>query len=383
MYRFVVSTVGTSLLSNQIRPKDPKSWKGLLDKTANWTEERIKQHEPEVINILLDLKNRAEEKLNSGNILEIKEASAELNGIYSLYKDNIDNGKLDTHWLITTETYQGQKTAKIIKDFLHKQVNFIEIYTPDQLSTEDTANFKQGIDDLIDWLSKRYEESHKDGYSIYFNLVGGFKAIQGYMNTIGMFYADKIIYVFEGESSKLITIPRLPITLDYERVKKHQVTLALLNAGASFSPKQMEKENIEEALITEIDGKITISNWGQLIWGQCKEKFLASDELLSFSNIDYEDDFRKEYKKISSPQDKIKLQETIAKVSYQFEESNGDTRILGKTVSYYPYQGAKDKEGVDHFYVGIHWRVSCKVVNKILRLRHYGTHDYVERKETK
>ncbi|MEH2411427.1 putative CRISPR-associated protein [Nostoc sp.] len=382
MHRFVVSTVGTSLLTNQLRQKaDPKNWKELLDKTAHLTEEQINKSYPEVPDILLELKNRAEQKLDSGNTLEIKEASAELNGIYSLYNDKVDNGKLDYHWLITTDTAQGQITAKIIKDFLNKKVNCIEVYTPYQLSAENTTKFTQGIDDLIDWLSKRYKEAKKDGYDIYFNLVGGFKAIQGCMNTIGMFYADKIIYVFEGSSSHLITIPRLPITIDYERIKKHEVSLALLNAGASLSVSQTEK--IEEALVAEIDGRITISNWGQLIWNECKDKFLASPELLNFPKIEYEDMFRRDYKKITDTQDKVKLQETLAKVSYQFEESNGDTRILGKTVSYYPYQGAKDNEGIDHFYVGIQFRVSCKVVNGRLKLRHYGTHDYVEGKETK
>ncbi|MBD2690909.1 putative CRISPR-associated protein [Anabaena catenula] len=380
MYRFVVSTVGTSLLTNQIRQKaDPKNWKELLDKTAHLTDEQIKQSSPEIIDILSELTSRAEEQLKSGNTLEIKEASAELNGIYSLYEDNVDNGKLDYHWLITTDTAQGQITAKIIQGFLNKKINCIEIYTPYELSVKNTSKFKPGIDDLIDWLSKKYKEAKKDGYDIYFNLVGGFKAIQGCMNTIGMFYADKIIYVFEGSSSSLITIPRLPITVDYERVKKHQVNLALLNAGASLSPSLTEK--IEEALVAEIDGKITISNWGQLIWHQCKDKFLSSD-LLDFPKIDYDDTFRKDYKSINDPQHRVKLQETLAKVSYQFEESNGDTRVLGKTVSYYAYQGAKDKEGIDHFYVGIQFRISCKVVNGRLKLRHYGTHDYVETKET-
>ncbi|WP_414575489.1 putative CRISPR-associated protein [Anabaena sp. CCY 9402-a] len=371
MYRFVVSTVGTSLLSNQIRPKDPKSWKGLLNKTANWTEERIKRHEPEVINILLDLKNRAEEKLNSGNILEIKEASAELNGIYSLYKDNVENGKLDTHWLITTETYQGQSTAKIIKDFLHKKVNFIEIYTPDQLSTEDTANFKQGIDDLINWLSKRHEESQKDGYSIYFNLVGGFKAIQGCMNTIGMFYADKIIYVFEGESSKLITIPRLPITVDSERVKKHKVTLALLNAGASFSPKQIEDEKIEESLFTEIDGKVTISNWGLLIWNECKINLLSED-LLIFPKLHYEDNFRGDYNRIRDKKEKLQLQEDLAKVSNLLNQSNGNTSVLKEHTGFRYDKYTNRNDDVAHFRVTQGLRISCISISGILRLRRYG-----------
>jgi len=384
MHRAVISTVGTSLLTNQIRQKGEKDWKELIDKTANFlTEDQIEKAYPAVMHILSELRKRAKEKLNTGNTLEIKEASAELNGIYSLYEDQLEHGKLDTHWLITTDTAQGKITAKIIKEFLHNKVGFIDFKHPDQLCTENTSKFTHGIDNLIDWIDREYKELKEHNYEIYFNLVGGFKAIQGCMNTIGMFYADKIIYVFEGQLSNLITIPRLPITVDYLRIEKHKTTLALLDAGSGLHPSKIG--NIEEALVAEVDGKMTISNWGQLIWKQCKdrEEFLASKTLFEFPRIDYDDTFRRDYKNINNPHERVKLQETLAKVSYQLEESNGDIKELVRSVSYSPYNGAKDKEGVDHFYVGIHHRISCKPVSGRLKLRHYGTHDYVERKETR
>ena len=48
-----------------------------------------------------------------------------------------------------------------------------------------------------------YRQSH---YRVVFNLVGGFKSLQGYMNTLGMFYADEIIYIFEAPTADLIRI---------------------------------------------------------------------------------------------------------------------------------------------------------------------------------
>lgn len=387
MPRLVISTVGTSLLTNQIRERhDPKDWEKILQKTANLTQDQISQSNPEVLNIIKDLKQRAEDKLNDGNTLEIRDASAELNGIYGLYEDQLENSKLDHHFLITTDTAQGQVTANIVKSFILQQkkerrLNLeVEVHTPEKLSTANNKVFNEGIDNLLDWLDRRVKDYKKQKYEIYFNLVGGFKALQGCMNTIGMFYADKIIYVFEGASSNLITIPRLPITVDYSRLKDHVSMLALLDAGAGLSPSQTEK--VPEAMVAEIDGKITLSNWGQLIWNQCRDDFLSQD-LQEFPRIYYEGTFRKDYKNISTPKDKVELQETLAKVSQLLEESNGDTRSLAKPVSYYGYKGTKDKEGVDHFYVGIHWRISCKASNGKLTLRHYGTHKYVEGKETK
>ncbi len=377
--RLVISTVGTSLLTNQIDSESEPEWASCLQDTANRTQEEIKS-DPNVARIIQDLKQRAKNQLEEANTIEIREASAELNGIYGLYDDQLEKGKLDHHVLITTDTAQGQVTANIVEEFLRNQKLSVEVYTPEKLSTANNKFFNQGIDNLLDWLDRRVKEDKEKNYEIYFNLVGGFKALQGCMNTMGMFYADKIIYVFEGASSNLITIPRLPITVDYSRLKDHVSILALLDAGAGLSPSQTQ--NVPEAMVAEIDGKMTLSNWGQLIWNQCKNDFL-SQKLQDFPRLYYDQNkFTKEYEKISEDKDKVELQKTLAKVSHLLEESNGDTRALAKPVSYSPYEGAKDKE-VYHFYVGIHWRVSCKASNGKLTLRHYGTHKYVEGKETK
>jgi len=385
MSRLVISTVGTSLLTNQIDDEFDSDWNEQLQKYANLTHDQVNKHDQVeqsdsgLANKIAELKERAEQVLDTGNTLEIREASAELNGIYGLYDDQLENGKLDAHVLVTTDTAQGQEAANILKDFLQGKVNSVEVYTPDKLSTASTHDFNQGIDNLIEWLERRVKIYQQQNYDIYFNLVGGFKALQGCMNTIGMFYADKIIYVFEGENSNLITIPRLPITVDYSRLEDHVVTLALLDAGAGLSPS--ETEEVPEAMVAEIDGKMTLSNWGQLVWNQCQDNLLSQKLLDGFPRIHYDSSFMEDYKKIKNPKDKVKLQETIAKISFLLKESNGDTRALAKPVSYYAYQGAKDKEGVDHFYVGIHFRVSCKSSNGTLILRHYGTHKYVEGKE--
>lgn len=379
MPRLVITTVGTSLLTNQIDREFEDNWATRLLDTANCTDAEIRKHHEDVTDIITQLKARAEEKLQ-GDVDDIREASAELNGIYGLYENKLENGKLDVHYLITTATEQGQVTANFIKNYLQGKVNYVDIFTPEKLSTATTNNFTKGIDDLLEWLRNTVKD-HKN-YDVYFNLVGGFKALQGYMNTIGMFYADKIIYLFEGSKSNLITIPRLPIDVDKSKLKEHIVTLALLDAGDGLSPDQTS--NVHEALVAEIDGKMILSNWGNLIWNECKEEFL-SQKLLDLPRIFYEQTFKEDYKKINLAKEREKLQETLAKVAYLLEESNGNTQPLGKAVSYYEYGGTKDKkgQGIDHFYVGIEWRVSCQVSGGLLKLRHYGTHNYVETKELK
>ncbi|HBY78001.1 MAG TPA: CRISPR-associated protein, partial [Cyanobacteria bacterium UBA11148] len=207
MRRVVISTVGTSLLTNQA---DSQEEKQRLNNEANCKDDQISS---EVEGIITKLKEKASAKLK-GTDAEIRKASAELNGVYGLYKGNLkqgtEKGKQDLHFLIATDTTQGQATAQIVQSFLQDKGFIVEIPPLEKLSTASTDNFTHGITELIKWIDETIPGYKKSGYEIYFNLVGGFKSLQAYVNTIGMFYANEIIYIFEGHNSEVITIPQLP-----------------------------------------------------------------------------------------------------------------------------------------------------------------------------
>lgn len=374
MRRVIISTVGTSLLTNQIdrNNNQEKDWYGLLRDSANLKGEEIENEQ--IIGIILTLQERASNKLKTAKNQVIRRLSAELNGIYGIYQDKLGRGKQDIHILIATDTEQGKVTAEIVEAYLQdKGISNTSIYSPQGLSTSSTTAFTTGIDDLIVWFQKNIKSYQEQGYKICFNLVGGFKSLQGYLNTIGMFYADEIIYIFEGVGAELITIPRLPISIDRQALKPHLVNLALLNAGAALSPR--EARGIPEALIAEIDNQITLSTWGNLIWEECKEQFLSAS-LLDFPRLEYRDTFLSDYNQIKVPQERIKLQESLAKVSRILKESNGDTTELTRTgLKYSPYETVPD---IDHFRINSSLRVSCQIIEGNLSLRYYGTHDRVQ-----
>lgn len=376
--RVVISTVGTSLLTNQIDDEFEPDWDEQLQEATNLNSDELENEYPEVVEIIQELKTRAEETLEDSNTIEIRETSAELNGIYGLYQEDIQQGKQDIHYLITTDTFQGKITGEILDNFLKtKGIVNINMYTPSGLSTANTQKFSEGVDQLIDFLSK--EKENWQGYKVCFNLVGGFKTLQGYLNTIGMLYADEIIYIFEGKGAELIVIPRLPIGVDKTLIKPHVIPLALMDAGAL---NKSEVEKIPEALIGDFDGKKVLSTWGKLIWEESKKDLLA-EELLDFPRLYYEGTFRADYQKIKDWREKVQLHETLAEVSYLLEESNGDTSPLKKHsgIKYDPYGGT---DGIDHFRVTQALRISCKKMdNGKLSLRYYGTHDYVQGKELK
>ncbi|MCT7971069.1 CRISPR-associated protein [Laspinema sp. D5] len=322
----------------------------------------------EVKQIITTLKERAIAQLEAGKIQTIRGASAELNGIYGIYQEELTQGKEDIHYLIATDTAQGFTTAEIVQTFLQqKGINNISIYTPSGLSTASTTDFSEGIDELIVWLQNQIPPLRKD-YKIYFNLVGGFKSLQGYLNTIGMFYADEIIYIFEGEGSELITIPRLPIAIDIAAIEPHTVKLALMDAGAGLPPEQAT--DVPESLLGTFNDKRVLSTWGKLIWEQSKNKLL-SQKLLEFPGIEYKDSFRGDYNQIKSQAERVKLQETLALVSCLLAQSNGDTSRL-KTHGGVQYDKYENKGNMDHFRVTQGLRVSCTSAKGVLLLHRYG-----------
>lgn len=380
MARLVISTVGTSVLTNQIDPDiDGNDWYERLQQTANYTDNEI-QHYPEIEQIISELKERAEKELYSYDTEKIRKASAELNGIYGLYNEQIEQDILDTHLLVTTDTAQGRVAAEVVESFLKsKGLTNISTHAHSGLSTASSDIFVEGMAKLIPSMQKIIKDCKNSRYTICFNLVGGFKALQGYFNTIGMFYADEIIYVFEG-SNQLIKIPKLPIKVDLSKIEPYKVQLAMMDVGQISTSWEEAKKVPQEWIF--VDGQeMTLSAWGQLLWEQCKEELL-SQKLLKFPKIDYKSSFYDDYKKIENNlEEQVKLQETLAKASQLLQKSGGDTSILKQDpgLQYDKYSNMKpyknmngDKFDIAHFRVTKGIRVSCISSNGILFLHRYG-----------
>jgi putative CRISPR-associated protein (TIGR02619 family) len=369
--KIIISTIGTSLLTNQVdrHNSDEKLWPKALRDEANASREETS---PQLKELIDTLTQRAKTKIQQG-IKPARDASAELNGIYGVYDDNLTDAKQDMQWLIATDTCQGLVTAGIVEDCLRQQgMNQIQIYTPKGLSIKSTQSFTEGVDELIVWLQETIAPL-RDRYQVIFNLVGGFKSLQGYMNTIGMFHADEIVYIFEGKGSQLIKIPRLPIEIDHQSLEPHAMALTLADAGGI---SDREAEGIPEMMLGAIGDRKVLSTWGLLIWQNIQQKLLAQD-LLAFPHLQYAQTFKDDYAQVKDPTERKKLQLLLARVSSTLEDAKGDTSSL-KSFNYTRYKGS---DRIDHFYVDYHIRVSCRKIDDYLELRYYGTHDHVQGSE--
>ncbi len=373
--RFVLSTVGTSILTNQIRNDDPSGWRRLLRDSAN---RHVEELDSETVTVIDTLGDRALEKLLQEDSQLNRRISAELNGIYGIYNGKLPQNGPDQHCLICTDTAQGQKTGELVEDFLKEHGVSVSSYTPEGLSTKDTAAFTIGIKDLIRWLEENVPWRRDSGYHVIFNLVGGFKSLQGYMNTFGAFYADEVIYIFEAETADLITIPRLPIQIDTTVIEEHVTEFALMDAGKLY-PRRGVKD-IPETLLEFIDEAddqtyAGLSAWGTLIWNRAKSDLLAK-RLLPFPRLEYAKTFRDDFNDENDPKARLKLQETLAKVTYMLEESNGNLTPLRQDRGL-QFERFMTVDGIYKFRITQAVRVSCTVADGGLILRHYGGHDYV------
>lgn len=205
-------------------------------------------------------------------------------------------------------------------------------------------------------------------------MTAAFKSLQGYLNIMGMFYADEIVYIFET-GSQLLRIPRLPLQVDINTLRESSMKLAMMAQGHIFPQDQVS--SIPDGLL-EIDdrGSATLSDWGELIWNRIRKELLGED-LLPFPRLQYTDTFRKDFEN-SDRKNRAELQEILAKVSGILEDNQGDTSALkrhgGLQYDVYTNKCTKDGRPIGHFRVSQSRRVSCTAEDGALRLRRYGEH---------
>ncbi len=376
--RVIVSSVGTSLLTNILESDERSLWAARINATANLREEDI---DSETRAFLVILAERARKRLKEGDIRDRRRRSAELNGIYGIYHGKIpDEAKQDLHFLIQTDTYQGSLTATLLKDFLKDANLNAEVVIPQKLNTNSTGEFNKGIRELIERCHTRLTPLKESGYRIFFNLVGGFKALQGYMNTIGMFYADRIYYIFEG-SDNMINIPKLPVRVDSSVLKPHAALLAMMSVGNPLCSAHQVKGILGAGVLFEVDsnGDAMISPSGMLIWEQVKEEIFL-EGLLEFPGIEYSSEFRKDFNS-AQKEEKIGLQEALAKVASLLAHSGGDIAVLkaDNGLQLESYQDRRDEEGLPimKFRYNKGMRVSCVKKGDNLLMRKFDHHDKV------
>lgn len=300
MTRIFISPCGTSILTNKT---DSTTRKFLLE-TANLQEKELSAEQKEKIDRHVSERQR---ELNDFDLSNVKKISAELNGILTYYHTHSlsSPAKQDLHYLLGTDTYQGRKVAELISNWLISQGYSANSYIVPQLTTRHVDSFQEAMSNLIRWCDETFGNSRNNSYHhVIFNLTGGFKSVIGFLQAIGMFYADESIYIFES-SNELLTIPRLPLILDKKTVVGNNLMTFRLLDRLKHIPLSSAK-NIPETLLSQVDDQVMFSVWGELVWTQLKNDFYGEKLLDPIApQLFYSEGFKKEINQL--PFDRIAI----------------------------------------------------------------------------
>jgi len=262
--KYILSPCGTSLLTNQTQNNKERN---LVFKYAN---EKTKNDIPDADKAQLEqLISKTSALIDTADYQEAIRMSAEINGIIKIYDGSISQNN-DFHFLLSTDTWLGEETAKLVEKWLKsKNKNLITlVHRHTDLQTKDISAFQLSLSELIKKFSEELPAYKDNGYTIIFNLTGGFKSVQGFLQSIANFFADETVYIFES-SSELMKIPRLPIRLDAINIIEENLS-AFRNIAINLPVSSFE--NIPETFLFTLDGQTTFSPWGELIWSKSKSE---------------------------------------------------------------------------------------------------------------
>jgi putative CRISPR-associated protein (TIGR02619 family) len=334
---FILTSCGLSLLTNYLKKMDIDT-KSVYKYSNNSENEIDKEFKKIVDDSLEKLKNEILNETFSND--ELKNFSAEMNSILSFYKNNFN--KKDIHLLLFTDTYFGKKVAEVLKVFLeNKGVTVIEFLAQD-LKTSNIEEFQLALSEIVKRLSDEINGYKQNGYNIIFNLTGGFKSVNSFLQTMASLYADKSIYIFET-SSELLEIPRLPITIDKSFFEKKFDVLRKLEKNLNIGEKLLE--NFPKSIIIKIGDEYAFSPWGEIVWQKYKNDIFQTKIINPIvDNIKYSEEFMKNIEKLN-PYEKYQLNKSIEKLeNYVIKKENL------KSLKYHSLNGQISQKYSNEFY---------------------------------
>jgi len=257
---FVLSSCGTSSLTNgasDIERKTITRWTNAPTKeTVESADRQILEARIAVVRETL----RTAEKEQAGRM------SAELKGILAL-SEGRPQRNADYHLLLCTDTWLGRTAADLAAEWLRERGENVTLHQQTGLRTQLLHEFQIGLSDLVQWCDEVTSGYRAAQYRIVFNLTGGFKSVQGFLQTLGMFYADEVVYIFES-GEELLRIPRLPIQMVAEdRFRERLTDFRRLSLDLPIE----SVEGLPETLLTQFGGMVDLSPWGRLMWEQSRK----------------------------------------------------------------------------------------------------------------
>ncbi len=282
MNAIILSPVGTSIFTKGDYPREISQFSNARNL------EDIPSDRRGIINCYI---SQTRELLQSLSLEEIKLRSAELNGIIQYYGDDLKKAPSDIHYLLPSDTFVGRQACLLIQEFLQKYFQDICIMEISDLQTSDCDTFQYALSELAGQIMY-LKESLLPSQKLIFNLTGGFKSILGFLQSLGMFYADETVYVFEFSKS-LLRIPALPLKLEpYAYLWNYASIFRRLDNSLPLESEAYRA--IPSSLVLNLFGEPTLSAYGKIVWDSFRKHIYSREMLDSISNkVIFSPEFKK------------------------------------------------------------------------------------------
>lgn len=283
----IFTTCGTSILTNIA--KEMNIPMNFLYEYSNKKESDKNTIGTEARESIEKIIHKAFERILESNISihDIRKLSAEMNGLFEFFQENGQNDSRNMHYLIHTDTWLGKESALILKNWMQEVMDMnVDTISATNLQTSNSYEFQAACSDLAYEIWQRIDLKDRS-QDVYFNLTGGFKAIQAFLQSIAQLIGAESFYIFET-SNKIINFPKLPIKIDFFDVfKNHLKLFRKLSINRKLENKiqltQAETENeireIPDTLYFYYENMFDLSAWGLLCWEEEKER-LYSEKVL-------------------------------------------------------------------------------------------------------
>jgi putative CRISPR-associated protein (TIGR02619 family) len=264
MRHLILSPCGTSIFTN----KAPEEVRKLLNRHANATQP-TDIAPAELRDLELYIEAAIANLLAQTNISELTQQSAELAAVTAIYGGQLGSaGGKDHHILLATDTWLSEQAAKAVEQVLQKFGHSTEVMRHKNLRTNDLDGFRAASGALVEWAYTTLPNYRDSGYRILFNLTGGFKAVQGFLQTLGTILADECVYLYE-RSNQLIRIPRLPIQMQADEPIRRNVTV-MRRLATELKVETAQAQALPELMWMPVDTTAMLSEWGEIVWREVK-----------------------------------------------------------------------------------------------------------------
>jgi putative CRISPR-associated protein (TIGR02619 family) len=252
----LVSTCGTSVLTNAAPPA-LRPW---LTEVAN----EAYVEDPRLDDLVQTCRHSLGHADESGRC----RMSAEINGVHAILRRW--RPEQVRHVLIHTDTWLGRRAAGLVSDCLE---GIPLPMTAGGLRTSDLESFRAALAELTVDLIGLVEAYRNQGWIVIFHLTGGFKSLNGYLQSLGMLQADRCVFLFEG-APELMEIPRLPIRLaEAEELQDHLTVFRRLAVG--YPVTEAEARGVPESFLLAVDGAVTRNLLGDVAWARHRHTLLS------------------------------------------------------------------------------------------------------------